>query len=274
MPQDNLAPKVSWIINTDMTSINDECKDYSNYLNTITEIINGREWKVREGVYSHNVGQVGTYRREYSFVGGGKCALVSTYIRLNSYEDNTSELNVRLDVVQKILEEVAETFAVKEEDKTADWKTFKSNAFNYEIKYPNEFEVKNAIKPINKNQDSARYRSEDYIFSFGIFARNQDFLVEGCLKDLSGNAITKTKEINGNKFYVYKENKIGAGGRMALSEGAILNEYHTIHNNHCYYITYVIVPKNPKTVSLNETQDKLKILNQIFSTFKFTETAQ
>jgi len=149
-----------------------------------------------------------------------------------------------------------------------EWKTFRSDVYNYEIKYPVKFTVENTI---DTDPDSIRYRGEDYTFSFAVFARNKDFLMERCLKDSAGNALTKTKEINGSKFYTYTENKIGTGGRMALIEGAIQNEYHAIHNNYCYYITYTIIPENPENTSLNETQNRFELLNQIFSTFKFTD---
>jgi hypothetical protein len=144
--------------------------------------------------------------------------------------------------------------------------------YNYEIKYPYEFKVGKYIVGTGVSDiDNATYSNEGFSYSFEIFSRNNDFLMESCLKDLDGNNITKTRNINGNIFYAFEENKIGIGGRMALAEGAIQSEYHIIHNSNCYYVKCTIAPENSGSTSLSKTQEEFKIFDQIISTFKFTK---
>lgn len=207
------------------------------------------------------------------------------YYRDVCFEFGEGSLVVSLDAsdgsAKLVMDEIISTFKLTSKpDQTAGpaqnevegWKTFRSEIYNYEVKYPDGFEFKNIGKPIDVSQDVGKYQDKDYFYSFSVFARNQDFLMARCLKDLSGNDITTIKEINGNKLYVYEENKVGAGGKMALIQGAIQNEYHIIHNNYCYYITYTILPEDPNTTpQLSQTQDKFKLLGQILSTFKFTK---
>lgn len=160
---------------------------------------------------------------------------------------------------------------------TADWKTFKSNIFDYEVKFPATYEILPGFVSTphsGSDTDTASYTNKDYHFDFTVLARNEDFIMKDCLKDLAGRNITDTKEVNGNTFYAIYDKKQGTGGRMALAEGAIESEYHIIHNGYCYIIRYTIVPINldnlPKPT---ETNSQFEVLSQIFSTFKFTTPA-
>jgi len=154
------------------------------------------------------------------------------------------------------------------------WKTYKSNIYDYEIKYPSAY--KTSVEKVYTGMsdiDIADYNNSDYSITFEIFARNSDSIMKDCLKDLSGNNITKKVEINGNNFYAFYDKKQGTGGRMELALGGIESEYHIVRNNQCYIIRYTIVPANLSSPlpSQEKTNVQFSKLDQIFSTFKFTK---
>lgn len=160
---------------------------------------------------------------------------------------------------------------------TAGWKTYKSNIWDYEIKFPPTYEISPGFistPHTGSDIDNAHYTDQDgYHFGFAVFARNEDFIVRDCLKDLTGNDIAKTKEVNGNTFYIFNEKEQGTGGRMALMLGGVSSEYNIMHNGYCYIVEYTMAPLTEKTPlpSQSDANVRFKILDQIFSTFKFTK---
>ena len=156
---------------------------------------------------------------------------------------------------------------------TASWRTYKSSTYDYEIKYPSEYDLSWNNSPVSKDVlgvDVASYINKNYDINFQIFARN-GFVLDDCLKDLSGKNITKVIAANGNNLYVYNDHEKGLGGRMALTEGAIRSEYHAIHNGYCYILTYTIDPTYPTSLSPSQMEEKVNTLDKVISTFKFTK---
>jgi hypothetical protein len=156
---------------------------------------------------------------------------------------------------------------------TEGWKAYKSGTYDYEIEYPIRYETSENNAPVSPGilgTDIAGYVDKNYDTNFQIFARN-GFVLDGCLKDLSGENITKTVDINDNKFYAYVDQKRGTGGRMALAKNAIQSEYHIIHDNYCYIIIYTVTPTYPDSLSASELEQRVNELEKIFHTFKFTK---
>ena len=156
---------------------------------------------------------------------------------------------------------------------TANWKTYKSSTYDYEIKYPSGYNISWNNSPVSPDIlgiDIANYIDKNYDVNFQIFARN-GFVLDNCLKDLAGKNITKTIATNNNIFYIYNDHEKGLGGRMALSEGAIKSEYHAVHNGYCYIITYTVTPTYSTSLSPSQMKEKVDTLDQILSTFKFTK---
>lgn len=165
------------------------------------------------------------------------------------------------------------TIQIYKTNQTAGWKTYKSNIYDYEINYPSAYKISTQSVPTGASGiDDAEYADKNYSFDFQVFARNADFIMKDCLKDLGGKDITKTIDINGNRFYAFNEKEQGTGGRMALVLGAIRSEYHIIHNNQCYIVKYGITPADLNSPpASSQANSEFGILDQIFSTFKFTK---
>src|SRR5689334_12596648 len=70
-------------------------------------------------------------------------------------------------------------------DETATWKTYDSDLYGYEIKLPNEYKTERQIVTAGvPDIEAASLRFGDYFLSFEIFARDADFIMKDCLKDL------------------------------------------------------------------------------------------
>ncbi|MCX6719876.1 MAG: hypothetical protein NTV36_02100, partial [Candidatus Staskawiczbacteria bacterium] len=130
-------------------------------------------------------------------------------------------------------------FVKPEAVQTAGWKTYKSSLFDYEIKLPPQYKFSPGFISNGSSVtdiDSAGYSNENYAFGFEIFARSQDFIVKGCLKDSNGRDLTQTKNINGNIFYIEKERRPELGLKDSIP-GSMQNSYNIMHNNKCYIIS-------------------------------------
>lgn len=163
---------------------------------------------------------------------------------------------------------------VQSNTETADWKTYKSSLWNYEVKIPAEFKILPGQSSIlGDDIDQMNFTDQDgYYYGFSAFARNADFILKDCTtkKDFYGDDM-KTKEVNGNQFYAYADRRVGTGGRMSLVEGGIQSYLYTIHNGYCYIIEYTITPYSTPSVPISEAMTKFQLLEKIFSTFKFTK---
>jgi len=162
------------------------------------------------------------------------------------------------------------------QNQTADWKTFKSGVFDYELQFPSEYDISPGFisTPHTATDiDEANYSDRDYSYIFRIFARSEDFIIQDCLKDLNGKGITKTININGNKFYIFKERQEALGLKSAIP-GSMESEYKIMRNSKCYIVTYGIFPLSDNVLSKEVQNSKFNKLDQIVSTFKFTTPVQ
>jgi hypothetical protein len=126
----------------------------------------------------------------------------------------------------------------KIEDETANWKTYRNEEYGFEIKYPYWYQVSDKL---------VREGFYDYqisrIVSFSnvggntlnIYADNSSSNLAKCLKNYENKDLTQTKEIGGNKFYIYfdKVREGAMGGERGLQ-----SQYRIIHNNYCYILHY------------------------------------
>ncbi len=180
---------------------------------------------------------------------------------------------------------------------TAGWKTYKNDEYGFEIRYPvdyilSEKSEKQYIYDFQISKVVSLSADEQYIdeSSFSVFVDNASSNFKNCLKADYGIVVTprnldKTKEINGNKFYVYwdKQGDAAMGG-----ERSQMSQYHIIHDNYCYIVDFNvrwhivgyagIINNGKSDATPEQTQAQQitiekheKILEQIFSTFKFTK---
>ncbi len=154
---------------------------------------------------------------------------------------------------------------------TIGWNTFKSSIFDYEIKYPSTYKVTAGSGTM---PDDIEYvgcsNDKNYVCDLQIFARNEDFITKSCLKDLDGNDITNTRDINGVKFYVFKEKSELLSMHGTPIPGTVGIDYQTMHNNSCYIIRYNVSPTY-SSYAPDQVNSRFETLDQIFSTFKFTK---
>jgi len=119
-------------------------------------------------------------------------------------------------------------------EETTNWKTYRNEKYGFEIKYPYWYQVSDKL---------VREGFYDYqisrIVSFSnvldIYADNSSSNLAKCLKNYENKDLTQTKEIGGNKFYIYfdKVRDDAMGGEKGLK-----SQYRIIHNNYCYILHY------------------------------------
>jgi len=105
-------PKVSWIVNLNTDSINDECNNYSSAPGATEETISGKKFTVREVVSSDDIGYGGAYNKVYNYKGNDRCFLIWTGIGLRNFEANSPKPDTKLNEIQEILKEVVKTFSI------------------------------------------------------------------------------------------------------------------------------------------------------------------
>ena len=185
----------------------------------------------------------------------------------------------------------------------SDLKTYTNSKYGFEVKYPVSYDFND--KPgTNIGYDLGIYESapfptplprvvnfsaakEDYInnSSFSIYADNSSSNLNYCLKDYNLKDVTRTKEINGNKFYVISD-KMGDSA-MGGARGQT-SQYRLIHDNNCFIFDYVVywhqvgyggyvnTGVNDATPEQTKGQEaaiirNAEILENILSSFKFTK---
>lgn len=182
----------------------------------------------------------------------------------------------------------------EKKDDTAGWKTYTNTEYGFEFKYPANFLISNENKQIEYFtykvwQVASAYQKKDNYkdnSTFNVFVTNNASDIKNCLKDPSAKDLTKTKNINGNNFYIVSEKQGDAAMGGARGVGS---EYHILHNNYCYIIQnsvyyhllgYAGVINKGKSDATpqelqeqqNEVEKSYKNLEDILSTFKFTNS--
>jgi len=133
---------------------------------------------------------------------------------------------------------ILEEEEVVAEDETAGWKTYRNEEYGFKIKYPPLYQVSDElVRESFYDYQISRIASFSYADStmFKIYADNSSSNLISCLKSYDNKDLTQTKEINGNKFYIYwdKLRDAAMGGQRGLQ-----SQYRIIHNNYCYILHY------------------------------------
>jgi len=150
------------------------------------------------------------------------------------------------------------------EAETADWKTYTNNQFGFEFKSPNLLKTSNidgSVTVSSKTYQTKQLTMEDSLVMSDVTVR----IIYGWTKpgiDPYGNS-TFTKQItNGNTWYTaYTENVTNEPGCFSASA-------HTLTADQKNTIELGVVETCPSDLMLKKS---LNELNQILSTFKFTE---
>ena len=160
---------------------------------------------------------------------------------------------------------------VKNQKAAAGWRTHRSEEYGYEVQYPPAYQISSiGVAPDVSNIDRLSYEDDGYLYTIDIFARDADFIIKNCLRDAAGDAIGKTVEVNGNAFYEIQDRAEGTGGRMALAIGSLASEYHVMHDNRCYVVSYIAAPKKGIQSDASGVNRIFGELEEIVSTFRFT----
>jgi hypothetical protein len=154
------------------------------------------------------------------------------------------------------------------QDETADWKIYSNKNFNYSIKYPNNLEIEEmGLDNVFIGNKPVRWIWVDKQIQITVSNNNP----EDCRGDcpvISKKEDTNVNNIASKRLYGY----IGAVG------GNVPQKYQEVvipHNN-IYYIIAVYELRNndlqPPDRKLNEiSENKIKLFDQILSTFKFLD---
>ncbi len=200
-------------------------------------------------------------------------------IVFNDYSAKDGKLLYQKEISIKFIPEVIHT---------ANWKTYTNNQYEFAVDYPLTYQIsdtlakegfyKETISKIVSFTDKENYIDDS---TFSVYADNASSNLSTCLKDYNGEDLTKTKEINGNVFYIYfdKVKDAAMGGAMGS-----LSQYRVIHNNYCYILDSHIYWHNAgfnritSSSTLEETQaqnDAIKthsdFLDKILFTFRFIQ---
>lgn len=106
-------PKIFWIVNKDTESINDECVRYSENPNQAMQLISDKRFIVGEAVSSNDIGEGGTYLKDYIHKSNDRCFLIEANIAVQSYEDNVPTVNPRLQTLLARLENIVISFEIQ-----------------------------------------------------------------------------------------------------------------------------------------------------------------
>lgn len=173
------------------------------------------------------------------------------------------------------------------------WKTYTNEQYGFELQYPANYQVSTSIgkhgfydrqvTTIAKFSGSERYVNSAY---FAVSADNDRLNLSACLNDdnhPTSAPLTRTKNINGNEFYVFEENAEDAA--MGGWRGSV-SQYRIIRNGYCYILESQVdwqmvgyersISTGHSSASPDETQAQNdavvrneRLLDQILSSFKF-----
>lgn len=170
---------------------------------------------------------------------------------------------------------------------TVGWKTYTNTKYGFKMEYPAGYSLTDTdVPPSYPHPRLVKFSAtEEYLddTSISIFADNTPAHLSTCLKTYDGRGLTRTKEINGNKFYVVsdKEGDAAMGGQRGQ-----ISEYHLVRNNNCYVIDahvywhivgyggYINTGVNDATPEQTHAQQEAiakhtNVLDSILATFKF-----
>lgn len=160
----------------------------------------------------------------------------------------------------EIFNQILSTFRFTEKDETADWKTYNSDKYDYEVKYPKDWaldEVKKESVTLNSSENEKLLKKID----------NGEVYGEGYMRDITIFYYDRTTfDEFAKKELISSFTRINFAGQSAYE--AIMGHFGAYYsiliekNNHLYIIQFGNRDEKSK---LTKTDD------QILSTFKFTK---
>ncbi|TSC91324.1 MAG: hypothetical protein CEN90_453 [Parcubacteria group bacterium Licking1014_17] len=161
------------------------------------------------------------------------------------------------------------------QDETSGWQIYRHFNYNIEFKYPPDFAFINPQgyflqEPIVSLKSAVnKYPGTNYSESFFTVSTDSNKDLK-CLKGEDGKKLLTDKiGVNGIEFYKDKRSDAGAGN---FYDSTI---YRTFRDGTCYEVSLTIHTTNignytPGTVKEIDPKEPMKVLEQMFLTFKFT----
>ena len=181
-------------------------------------------------------------------------------------------------------------------DPTANWKTYTNTQYGFEIKYPENFIIKDGEKGVSVSHGVPYIHSDPCDFRDGTHILNEVVDFNATLKVFNGNIESAVKAnyafpndiIESGQFKLSQDfvdaYSVGSlnGYRVKIgAEGCGLSTYYfTLDSSHALVVSQLTTPERTSLIldyekflslpGIIKPADEEKIFNQILSTFKFT----